>query len=105
MSSESDAKGRRNIRFEPSPNTLAWLCISSTLPYEFKEDIVGLVVEESLGGCGVIIHWDGKFHIDDTILIKVGDLEPIRGDIRYISELKKHIYQLGIMYQDQAASD
>lgn len=102
---DSNLQKRKNIRFEPSPNTLAWICVSSTLPYQFKKDIVGLVIEESLGGCGVVVHWDGKFHIDNHVIIKVGELEPTRSIIKAVTELKKHIYILGVEYQLQATSE
>lgn len=99
--SDNDKSKRKNIRFESSPNTLAYVCFGTTLVFEFTKDVVALVIEESFGGCGLIIHWDGPLNVDDKIIIQVGGMDPIKAEIRMCNELLKHVYHIGLLYLDE----
>lgn len=96
--SDNGKSKRKNIRFESSPNTLAYLCFGTTLVYEFSKDVVALVIEESFGGCGLIVHWDGPLTVGDKIIVQVGGLDPLKAEIRMCQEILKHVYHMGILY-------
>ena len=95
---------RRNVRFESSPGSLGWICFGTTLLHEFTPSLPCLVIEESLGGCGIILHWDGKLNVGDRLIIKVDQLEPVKAEIRFINSILKHVFHIGLLYDQENIS-
>lgn len=97
----SDINKRANIRFESEPNILAYISLSTASLMEFKPDIIGLLIEESLKGCGVIVHWNGKIQLEDSFLVQYQELSPAMATVKWVKEIRKNVYFLGLNFEDK----
>ena len=90
-----DIKKRRFTRFDPDQNTLTWFCLHTS---EFKEEYVGLTTSEAHGGAGFIFVGPLPFEPGYYILVKTGEIGPLQAQVRWIKELDKGIFHVGIQY-------
>ncbi|MCO4753681.1 MAG: hypothetical protein KC478_04330 [Bacteriovoracaceae bacterium] len=86
---------RKNIRFTPDKNTVVWFCKGHE---EFSKDHVGLAYSEAYGGAGVVITEDLGLKEGDLVTVKIGELESIKSEIRWIKKISDSVYQFGIKY-------
>lgn len=91
--------GRKSIRFEPDEGTLAYI---DTTPREHKSEfdpkIMALVIDEALDGCGLAVVNNKTLFEGDICLVKVGLLDPLIGEVRWVRELDEEVHKIGIMY-------
>lgn len=87
---------RRNIRFHSTVNNIAKISLT-TDPLKFNEDLIGLIVQESHTGCGVI-YVNYNLEKEQKIHIKSGDLSVLAARIAWIKELDKGVFYAGIEY-------
>lgn len=95
--SGSYKKMRQDIRFPPEPNCLARVdttCGSGP----FEPDLIGLILDESSGGCGVVFVHTDKLKAGDRCLVQVGTLEPVRAEVRWKSPLEERVIAIGFQY-------
>jgi hypothetical protein len=88
---------RRYIRARPDP--LDHAEIQFGVSPEFKPDAVGLIVDEApMGGASVVILSTSKVHEGLECRVKVGRLQPLRAQVRWIRELDKEILRVGLRF-------
>ncbi len=83
---------RKHIRFQPDSDTFVALKLEDNSLY------TGLCVSESQGGCaGVFINHE-SFVAGKMCLIKVGKLDAVAAEIRWVKELDSDIIKVGFQY-------
>lgn len=85
---------RKATRFQPDPMTLALVDLKPTR--EFKPTLTGIVLNESYTGCAILVASDLPFKKASKLRIKVGQLEPLKGQIAWIKHLEENIYKIGV---------
>lgn len=91
-------KKRSHVRFEPDPNTIA--SIDTTGGDTFKPSIVGLVLNESFKGCGLITANTPLLQVGDKCVVQVGGLTPMRAEVKWRTEIDSQAIKLGLMFLD-----
>lgn len=86
----------RKLRYPADPNTLAE--IECRTPDGRDVTLFGLVVNESMTGCAVVLVTDEKLRMDDSCVIKVGPLSAVDATVRWVNLLEKGIVKVGIEY-------
>jgi hypothetical protein len=100
MSAKATDIKRKHIRFAPDRPTTAWLCFENLNQKDkFKGQLIGLVRNESLMGCGLVcLEEKRSFTKGEEVLIKVGDLHPMRSKLMWIKSYGSGVFELGIEY-------
>ncbi len=107
--SEADSQRRHYIRFNPEPADLGVLSLKEedflhydNDTYQFNGDHVGLLFDESFQGCSMIVlnkSQKGDYlPIGFRCVIKVGQLSPMRAEVRWREEVAPGILKLGFEY-------
>ncbi len=89
---------RRSVRFNPDPLTIAVLSLN--LDKVFRPALVGLVLNESFGGCSILINHDELLKKDHLVHIKVGQLGLMKAKIVWVKNLEESIYKIGLKFID-----
>lgn len=89
---------RRSVRFSPDPLTIAALSLHPDKV--FKPQIVALVLNESFGGCSVLINHDEVLKKDQMIIIKLGQLGLMKAKVIWIKNFEESIYKIGLKFID-----
>lgn len=95
----SHTQQRKHIRFSPDPGALAMIDPQGTKD-AFEGKVVGLIVEESYAGVGVVLVNNKDLIVGTKFVIKVGDLDPLEAEVRWRRELDENTCRLGIQYQE-----
>lgn len=85
---------RKAFRFKPDPMAIAY--IDTKNGNEFAPSLVAVVINESFTGCAVVLASDVPLKTDMKIKIKVGNLEPMKGQIVWIKTLEENIHKVGV---------
>ncbi len=93
------APKRKHTRFRPEPTTVAWVD-SSGEGGKFAPDLAGLVYEEALKGCGLIVLSADRLLVGDIVVVKVGELAPVAAEVRWRKVLEFCVLQVGLLYVD-----
>jgi hypothetical protein len=102
---------RSYIRFHPEPLDIAVIDLnqehldSFTQKYfQFEGNTPSLIIDQSYKGCSVAIHnreqSDEFFKIGFRCLIKVGELAPLRAEVRWREKLSEEILKIGFEFLD-----
>ena len=59
---------------------------------------MALVIDEALDGCGLVVVNNKILAEGDICLVKVGMLDPLIGEVRWLRELDEEVHKIGIMY-------
>lgn len=97
-SSEKNIPPRRSIRFTPDPLTIAVLSLNPDKV--FRPSLVGLVLNESFGGCSILINHDDTLKKDQLVIIKVGQLGLMKAKVVWIKNLEESIFKIGLKFID-----
>jgi hypothetical protein len=90
---------RRSLRFPPDEGTIAWIDPSvQDDKRNFKPTIAALVTDEALHGCGIVTLSRDQIDPDAECMIRVGDLAPLRSQIRWVKDLGAHARKVGVMF-------
>jgi hypothetical protein len=92
---------RNSLRYVPEQDTIAW--VDHTMESaEFKPQAAALIFSESFRGCGLVIIDTQKLHlkVGSICRVKIGDLTPIEGEVRWRKQLHSDVVKLGIQYRD-----
>jgi hypothetical protein len=94
-----DNSVRKSLRFPPDDGTVAWIDL---VVHEDKKDfnptIPALVIDEALDGCGVVTLFHTRLSEESECLVRVGNLEPLRAQVRWIKDLDDDVFKIGLMY-------
>ena len=88
---------RKHIRFEADPNQIAWISLDTK---NFKKDYICLLHQESYGGCQVITNQAIQLRTGEPMLIKVGEIGPLLGEVRWLKEVSEHVFVMGIEFKE-----
>ena len=83
---------RRHIRFEADENTFILLNIDNEVVHS------GIGVSESQSGCAGVFRTNNLFVAGKMVYVKVGKLEPVSAEIRWVSELDKDVMKVGFEF-------
>jgi hypothetical protein len=90
---------RKSRRFPPDEGTIAWIDPSV---YDdkrnFNPTIAALVTDEALHGCGIVTLSRDEIDPDAECMIPVGDLAPLRSQIRWVKDLDPGVRKVGVMF-------
>jgi hypothetical protein len=90
---------RESRRFPPDEGTLAWI---DTEVHEdkraFRPTIAALVTDEALHGCGMVALAHDRFRDEAECMVQVGDLAPLRSQIRWIKNLNHDVLRIGVRF-------
>lgn len=84
---------RRQIRFHPDENALA----EARFP-EGGAQRIGLLYEESSGGCSAVFVADPLFRVDARVLLAPGRLAPMMAEIKWVKEIHPRVARVGFRY-------
>lgn len=89
---------RRAIRFESDENTLTLIDLNPS--EEFRPSVVGLNLDESSSGNGVVILKRHLPEVSQQVKIQVGNLSPIEAQCVWIRDLDDHVARVGFAFRD-----
>lgn len=93
------AAPRRSVRFTPDPLTIAVLALNTDKV--FRPALVGLVLNESFGGCSILINQDDtRIAKDQNVTVKVGQLSLMKAKVIWVKNLEESIYKIGLKFID-----
>ena len=96
MTSSKPNESFRGVRFPPDPKTLAQLDVEGSA--EFKPSLYGLVLNESYQGCALILLKDERISAGAPLRVQVGQLAPMRAEVRWHKELDDQVVKIGLFY-------
>jgi hypothetical protein len=65
---------------------------------DFRPTIAALVTDETLHGCGVVTLFDRRLSEDAECMVRVGDLAPLKSQIRWVKDLNSNVRKIGVMF-------
>ncbi|WP_013322089.1 PilZ domain-containing protein [Gloeothece verrucosa] len=71
----------------------------------FINSIKGLIINDSLGGCGLIVATNKEFQANQICWLRTYGLRPIKVRIAWVQEIENNIFRLGIEYLDSLDSN
>jgi hypothetical protein len=90
---------RKSRRFPPDEGAMAWIDPSAPDDRrDFKPTIPALVTDEALYGCGIVILFDDRLSENAECMVQVGNLAPLRAQIRWVKGLHNDVQKLGLMF-------
>ena len=97
---KTDAEERRkNIRFKPDPLMYALIDTKTEQDQDsFNPQIVGLIVNESYGGCELAILREYPVKKGDKVKVKSGESGVIKAKISWQKKLDDKIGRIGLRY-------
>jgi len=101
QSSAKNKVRRKHTRFSPDPGTYAKIDLDSSAA-DFRPHMMALVSEEAYGGCGLVVVDPQTFgpHLKphDQIKVQVGNLDPMRAEVRWRIDVDAKVIKLGLKY-------
>ena len=90
---------RVSMRFQADPLDHAQVDFNDRGP-QFNPTTVGLIVNESFSGSGLIVRCDRMLEKEQVIRVQVGQVGPLPARIVWLKELEPKLFKLGIEYLD-----
>lgn len=90
---QATKKATRKIRFEPDPGTLAEIRFD-----QLGLVVFGLVLNESSGGCAVVVSMSKKMITGTTCRCKVGHLSWADAEVRWSKKVDTNLWKIGLEY-------
>lgn len=94
------AKKRKYVRFAAEVGMQAFV-LSDDEGKKLKTPLPALVVEESYKGCSLVVLKSSLYHEGAQLKIKVGELDPMMAEIRWIKTFDGKVCSLGLVYVEQ----
>jgi hypothetical protein len=88
---------RRRIRFAPDPGTIAYLNFDAGALK--AQTLCGLVLNESLTGCALVLMSETKLKEEMTCVCRVGQLPDTAAIVRWVKLLEANLYKIGLEYK------
>ena len=92
-------KKRKHIRFASDIGAQAFI-LNNDEGLKLKTPLPALVVEESFKGCSLVVLKDPMFHEGAQLKVKVGRLDPMQSEIRWVKSFDGKICYIGLVYLD-----
>lgn len=92
-------KDRRWTRYLNDHTSVVQLDIKNR-SIKFTPTHNALLINEAFKGCGVVVNASDEFTVGEILKVKVGELEPLEAEIRWIEKLDNQVYKLGLFYLD-----
>lgn len=90
---------RRSLRFPPDEGTTAWIDpVVREDKHQFKPTIPALVIDEALDGCGVVTLFHDLLTEEAECMVRVGNLDPLKAQVRWIKDLDEDVLKIGLMF-------
>jgi hypothetical protein len=96
----TDAPGRVAIRFRPQVGATAELGHFDN-HNNFITDKAALVINESFGGCCLVVIDDDKLANGASLLLRFPPLDPMKINIIWKQPLAENLVRLGIQYAEE----
>ena len=90
---------RKQIRFMPDTPSYALIDINPSND-SFDAQYAGLVIDESHGGCCLVILSKSAIKINDIVKIKILDFPIMLSEVRWVRQLDETVLKIGFKYQD-----
>jgi len=90
------AKKRKSIRFKSVPMSIAMVDLKVTKV--FKPTITSLVINESYTGCALLMACDEIMVLDQVVMVKVSELEPMKARVVWCKTLEENIRKVGVEF-------
>lgn len=95
MSEESYT--RSSIRFSAENNSLTLIDLERT-DDDFKPSAVGLAIDESSHGSGIVMLKKNCPEMDREVRVQVGKLAPLKAKVVWVKELDEHVVRVGFHF-------
>ncbi len=94
---KSSIERRKNIRFRPEP--LVYALIDKVPEQEsFHPELIGLIVNESYGGCELAILLESSINEGDRVKITLGESGILKAQVSWQIILDDRISRVGLKY-------
>ncbi|MBF0314492.1 MAG: hypothetical protein HQK50_18650 [Oligoflexia bacterium] len=99
-SNNQGRSARKSIRHLPNENeAIALIDIDQNHDRQsFIHQYTALIFSESRGGMGLVLRKNNFFQIGDTLLVKIGQIYPIRSEIVWRKDEDPHLLKIGIKF-------
>lgn len=88
---------RRWTRFHPDVMTEGSVDIRAKKG-KYSPTHRALVLDEAFKGCGLVVVGPFPLTVGDTLWVKVGQMDPMEAEIRWMEKLEDRIFKLGIFF-------
>ena len=88
---------RKHVRFKPDYDKFCYIDVDGN-DGEFKPTVSAFIVNESKGGCSLLVHDTIALKIDDKCRLKLGDLHPLKAVVRRHKVLDNEVVSLGVEF-------
>lgn len=90
---------RRAIRFKPDPGDYALVdMLNIERAGDFRPTMLGLILEESAKGCGIVVLSNVVLKIGSFCRVKVGRGPALKAEVRWRKDLDDEVMRLGLLY-------
>lgn len=89
---------RKYTRFTPDPDDYV-LILSGAQGRVLKNSKICLLVQESFGGCSIVLTQDEQPLVGSTMQVQVGRQSAMQAEIRWVKKLDTGVFSLGLQYQ------
>lgn len=96
MAAKSTSSFRKSVRF--SPDALSTALISFKNRVTFKPELTALILNESFTGCSLLVISDNFIEPNDDMIVKVGEMAPMRARVVWSKNLEENIFKIGIKW-------
>lgn len=97
MSAKSTTSSfRKSVRFAPDALTTAQISFRNRVT--FKPELIALILNESFTGCALLVKSDDEITTNDDMIVKVGEMAPMRARVVWSKNLEENIYKIGIKW-------
>lgn len=86
---------RKFVRFKPDTDAIALIDLNEDST-EFNPTITALVLNESYSGCALIFAHNDFLKPATKVKIKIGKLDPLKGQVAWSKILEENIQKVGI---------
>ncbi len=90
---------RKYIRYKPDPGVFALIDFEADAG-PFRPTFPALVLTESHQGCGLLIVDNKQLSVGSLIRVQVGNLPPMRAEIRWKEKLDSDATKIGLHFLD-----
>lgn len=91
---------RQHIRFPADPLAYAKIDFASQ-GSGFEPSTVGLILNESYTGSALVVFSETEPLKNQDILVKVGNIGPVKAKILWVKEIEPKIFKFGLHYQEE----
>ena len=88
---------RRSLRFTDNQSLHAEIDFDVTVK-PFQVDLPAIICNESFRGCCIVTVKNDRLSSGSRLRIKVGDLTPMLGEVKWVSDIDPEVMKIGIQF-------